>query len=1059
MSIEVQIPMSLKIDPALAGQPISNDVSAAVSAAVARVLTEMDQELIAPRGGYVWPRYNQPEFTWDAEAAAQNPLWKRQVAAEVHRAIADAVARSPKSAVDAVSGAPTVMPGNPSEPYDPRRVRGDSYMLQSYDGDVPTPDVPVSIAHFSSAAMRHLHGTHTLTLWQFEGSKGTLEQRLGGYLAQQPEGQLRQGATQGVLYRGTDDHGLQGWTVAVFTVGAISPTNVSVNIIRRFSVGHGIVNYSLGENGVGGSLLTLSQDGWIRKDRSVANLVELTAAIRSRFFDVLSLPETAPANETALDAEKRQLANDYATGSAAVMVYKTGYLADFSLGGGTWMCTLPQQSFSGPSLNVMPVLRVREKSGEGEGEGGGGAASPGEGGNGQGGDGTGDNVGDGDGNGGGGQRGSILGEVDPNAPRFDGPARFYPTSPNGDAVEIDLGPFMGEPSLDELGQTGDYIRRKIRQIAFRLEMPEGNYCGAFCIGAAQMIGLRATSVANYTETSNQATTVATGDTGNLGSVQMPSELTPAIRVIRYIAEVVPLMTELQQFMYSTYRVPQIAALITGRRANDPVGWGLDFYKAYTPVLESSVGQMFIRTCQIKMLELLRHSEKHIDARLLNIDTYYRMVRSQILGMIATEAKLHELLGLLNAAAADQNDFGATVAEVYGSWRSARHALSLSMSDQILNLSQLTDIGRVVEGKVATIGGVMRVTDADGRVWTKDELEQAIASRHSAAASIDPLIHQFRDIPEVVQTFRQNPTLSRWYLESLLREMKQKNLESQARAKSDDMFAFRAGKIREDLPNRTIPYTDVALQGIHLMAHEAIGDAFGGARAYAIGVQYVMNVELGRQGLITFGETVSVIALSIVCPPAAAALGAVYAGMHYEQASEIDDLYGGLIDPELILNRAEVEFDLFMAEFEVALSIIPELGPIMRGAATAGRTFGRNGAVVGVRALSTRARRELLVSVGHAVKAGITKSLVREILMDRGMALILPQVLGPLMAEINRSISVTTGRRVAPRGAAAPPAGDTVQTPLLEGENALIERLREYQEGDRDENLPDESEST
>ncbi len=1054
MSIEVQIPLSLQIDPALAGQPISHDVSQAVSAAVARALTEMDSELIAPRGGDAWPIYNVPEFTWGAQAAAQNPLWKRQIAVEVHRAISDAVMRSPQSAADAVRGAPNVMPGNPSEPYDARRVRGDSYMLQSYNGEVPAADIPISITHFNSSALRDLHETHGLTLWRFEGSLDALGRRIGGYLADQPQGLLRQGATQSVLYLGTDDRGEAGWIVAVFTVGEIAEDNVSINMIRRFSIGGKITNIKQdGINSASGSI-NLGQQCRLLKGRPVANSEELSAAIAARFFRVLDLPSQAPSNETTEQAGQREMALRLAQESAQTMVYQTGFLGDFEYSGTSLMCTFPQLSFSGSSLSMIPVYRVRELPAEGDGEGGGAGGEDEDGGG---------NAGTGNSDaetadGGVGQRRSILGEVDPNAPAFDGPTRFYPTSPNGDAVEIDLGPFMGEPSLDELGETGDHIRRKIRQIAFRLEMPEGNYCGAFCIAAAQMVGIRAASVANYTETSNQATTIATGDTGNLGSVQMPTELTPAIRVIRYVAEVVPLMTDLQHFMVDIYNIPRIASLITGRRANDPSGWALDFYKAYTPALKSSVGHTFIRTCQIKMLELLRHSEKHINTRLLNFDTYYRMVRSQILGMIATEAKLHELLAMLTEAAAKDNDFGANVAEVYSSWRSARHALSMSLSDQILNLSQLDPSGREVEGTVASVAGVLRVTDADGRVWTKEELEQAIASVHGAAASIDPLIHQFRDIPEVVQTFRENPRLSRWYLKSLLGEMKQKNMESQVRTRSDNMFAFRAGKIREDLPNRTIPHTDIALQGIHLMAHEAIGDAFGGSRAYAIGVQYVMNVELGRQGLITFGETVSVIALAVVCPPAAAALGAVYAVVHYQQASEIDDLYGGLIDPELILNRAEVEFDLFMSEFEIALSVIPELGSVVRGAVTVGRTVGRNGAVAGVRALSTRARRELLVSVGHAVKAGITRSLVREVLMDRGMALILPQVLGPLMMEINRTISVTTGRRVAPRGATAPPAGDAEQTPLLEDENALIERLREYQEGDRDEDLPDASEA-
>jgi len=88
-------------------------------------------------------------------------------------------------------------------------------------------------------------------------------------------------------------------------------------------------------------------------------------------------------------------------------------------------------------------------------------------------------------------------------------------------------------------------------------------------------------------------------------------------------------------------------------------------------------------------------------------------------------------------------------------------------------------------------------------------------------------------------------------------------------------------------------------------------------------------------------------------------------------------------------------------------------------------------------------------VGRQIKTGIVRHVVREVLTDRGMALILPHLLGPVMLQIHREISVLSGRPVPPEAAGTPP----VPEHLTESESELIRRLREYQEGERDESLP------
>jgi len=949
MSLEVRIPLTLRLDPTLVGTGVGGELADAVEAATGRALAEMDRELIAPRGGYAWPRFNRPDFTWGGGLEDVSDAWRGDVEAEVLRALEGAITRSPDSSRDPLSRAPEVVPQNPSEWLDPRRLHGESYFVPSYDGDIPAPDQPVSLTRLSQN--RGWLETHRLEYFEWTGSEAALADRLLGYLNDLPAGAVSSGPL-GLFFTGSHPEGGLTHRIAVLNVNQATAGNVSARFLRSFMIG-GFIQQSADQEE--GQIVSVGywSEAYITVLRSVQGVEDAQAAVRTDLFGRLNVSPEPVENEPRERPILRRFIHRFAANIR--YAHPDGVVGKFEIPGrGFYYCSIPQQSFSGNALRILPVFaigpRPQEEGGDGDagGAGGQGEAGEGRGGGGQGdggdgdgqgqGQGAGDGVGDGEGGrGGSGQRrGSPL--ADPDAEGGEGPSRFYPIGRGGEEVEINLGPFMGEPGLDELGDLAIPLRRLMRQIAFRLEMPMGKYAGSFCIAAAQMIGVRVSGVAGMAETTPRITRAVAPGSGNLGDVEMPPTRSPSITMIRYIAGTCPILTRLQHLVVETYGIERVADLITGRRQGNPVGWALDFYKSYTPEMKNSVGYLFIRSCQIKMLELLRNSKTEIDGRLNSFDTCYPMVRSMILGLIANEAELDRLRRQLSEAKANRGDFSASLAESYRSWREARHALTTSLSGQILNLSSLTTISDDTEGTIVETPQGLRIRDRHGRNWSEEDLEQAIAFRHGTAASIDPLIHQFRDIPEVVETFQRSPTLSRWYLRSLLEEMQSNNAEITATTISDDMFAFRAGKIREDLPQRTIPYTDLSLQGIHLMVHEAIGDAFLGDRSYALGVQYVMDVELGRQALIVFAETVSVIALAVICPPAAAALGAVYAGMHYADAAEIEQLYGSLIDPELILNRAEVEFDLFMAEFELALSIIPEAGSLVRGGVTATRTL-------------------------------------------------------------------------------------------------------------------------
>ena len=1018
MPVQVHIPLKVAIDPAVAGASLAGQLRHAVVSGVGRALVELDREVIAPRGGYAWPSYAAPEITWSLGAGTTGMPgddWRAGIEDEIRLALDAAVTAAPASATKALDDAPEAIPVGPSGRFDARQLDADGrYLVASYDTDLPSPDAPISLDYFN--AHTEWHTTHDVALWYFRGNQSRFIQLMQAHLAHDVSPRPHAGQVFGLLYRANG-----AYEIAVVSINRTTQDAVYFDIVRRFSPGDKMIIASPDHATSGG---TLNRNNWmaLSKLRQFTSRDDLEALHFERFCRLGNLARTPQAGETEEDARTRAFYRQTATAWASETdreIDLSGPKQAAELDG--LFCIIPANAFSGQSIRLLPIWRVIEKTDAVDGDGG----APSE------------NAGDTAGGDAGSGGGSAMAE--PSAQQAKGQASRFPMSIGGETITLDFEPFDGEPSFDDLGALGDRLRVLMGQIAFRLEMPTGNYPASFIIAAGQVLGARASAVGQYAARTPAATNVRNtmaGD-GNLGDIHIGATDSPSIRVLRFLAATAPMMTRFERILHDIIGLPAVAAMIVGPHAGQYPAWGLAFYKIYTPIITDSGSQMFLRACQIKMLEALRASQVAIDTRLNRFDDYYASVRTMLLSFVSTQAELQSLRDRLAEEDTRVSTFSAGVSAVYSTWSSAREALSTSMSDHYLNRNYLT--ATQVQGRIVRAGNVVKIRDDSGRDWTLAELDEAIAFRMRTATSTDPLINHFRDITEVVETFRQRPASAYFYLRSLLMEMKADNHAMQRKTQSRVNFAFRAGKIREDLPNRTVSGTSVALQGIHLLAHEAIGDAFLGDKIYGMGIDQLMDVELGVQGLILFGETVSVLALAAICPPAAAVLGAVYAGMHYYQASQMGTLYNALLDPEGILNKAEVEFDLFLAEFEVVMSVIPEAGPLLRGSAFAGKTVLRSGVRQGGRIISKRLRRELLLSVGRQLKRGVAQAVVTGVLTDRAMALALPHLIGPVFAEVNTAISRASGMPPPVPVPTGPAPGD-VAAPT---ETALIRRLEEY----------------
>jgi hypothetical protein len=424
------------------------------------------------------------------------------------------------------------------------------------------------------------------------------------------------------------------------------------------------------------------------------------------------------------------------------------------------------------------------------------------------------------------------------------------------------------------------------------------------------------------------------------------------------------------------------------------------------------------TCRVLMLQLLRTSHGAISERLGRVDEYAAVFERVIVPQLSSIDELvrlrerlkdHQQLmrarGLLEIAAASAlgpND-----------WTAASRAIVDLLSQA--NAESASAIGR---GQIVQRDGAWVVREDNGRTWTLDDIEKAIVVRRGVVESIDPLAKQIIDVPEAMDRFREHPTAVRAEVEAMLREMLANNNEITREVEGAWAYAFRASKISHELPTATIPGTSFALQGVHLLCHQEIGEFFRGDWSYASGVDSLFGAELGLTSLISFFTFTGLVLLAVVCAPAALVAGAAVAGYEYSEALEQEQIYESLLDPELMLSRAEVEAELFAAQLGLALSFIPEAGTVLRVGARGATTAVRAGIRSTARSLAAGARRATLrgltAAAGRAItremaaslKQGLVVAFVREITSDQAMDSVLSAILEPVLRHVQREALIT-----------------------------------------------------
>ena len=587
----------------------------------------------------------------------------------------------------------------------------------------------------------------------------------------------------------------------------------------------------------------------------------------------------------------------------------------------------------------------------------------------------------------------------------------FPTFSGGRVLELVCRPFLDEPEVKDLGNDCKRVADLIDGIAYGLQIPKCKYAAQFCLNAAAALGGRAIAIGSVSVNDEASTKPVGVGEGNLGGVQFTPVASRSIQYMRHLARMTSQITDLMYLLGRVYRRPEIFARMKNEYIDVTAAWQRRFHIELTDVMKESVAAIFVVTCRVLLLQLLRSSKAGIAARLdprffeSHAMLFELMVNSQL-------AQVDYLLSLRDKLRQRElQDRLALASPPATAWRDSVSALTKALAPIKPNAT----LQAGPPDEVVKVGSEYFVRDKRNRLWTLPDLETAIAYGRGTAESIDPIIKQITDLPEVVERVKQNPDGARTELRRILEEMQANNKEMIDKVSDSPKYAFRASKIQEHLPAATIRGTTYALQGIHKQAHEQIGEFFGGSPYYAAGIDSLFSATLGEASLTNFFVYTGVIFLSIVCPPLGFAIGVELALHDYSKALERERLFGSMIDPELVLSRAEVEADLFAAKLGLALSFIPDAGAILgRGA----KVIAKQGLAAGTRSIARSAgkalRGDLVETIGkrlsselaEKLKYGFAVAFAREVVTDQVLDAVISKALEPLMAQVEREAMIT-----------------------------------------------------
>jgi hypothetical protein len=1027
MPVRVNIPIRLRVDPRALIERQA-DIEEALAAAVGRALGNSRDVVLEKRGGYVGVRVHPPEFTWTGDGLTGLTGETRiQTEDIIVNCLAQVVTFSdllgaPKSITKVYQ--PISPDLHVAEPLDLERLYATLgvYEIPSYDQRGTARSTPIHTLrhkpHFRDEWIRLTPGRLTRQRMQELSRNATLRWGLPTY-------------PRGLILREAG-----GWEIVIWPATNTNPLSFTFENFGRYQYRQGrrYQVYVTPPPGQATAKRVAIESSLESRRQTIQDF--MGEQIRSEIVRGLKRPATMRQVEYEQQLESRvteqieQLAGSIPSDAAGLIQVHLGSnyvllpvsaLDDTRL---RWEGTANLLPIT-HSVEISPTTPQKTGSGAGQGDGTIGVNS-----------GTATTSDNGSGKGGIGVAGSVTGEGSGDGqPQEQGgfvytgsddsataTSQFFPAFQRisffRDALVCES--FQGEPSIAELGSDGEQLKQLMNEIAHKLQIPSCEFAGQFCHNAAKALGSRALDIGSYAVKETGSTRQVTTDTGNFGSIQFVPTASPAIQFMRHLAGVTPLISDLSRTIYRIYQKSEYRTKIRGHRQNDPVGWYLDFLEL-VPLMEEAVGYLFVMTCRVLLLQLLRVSHEYIQTRLLNFKANAPLFEKLVLTQLADVDELIQLRDRLKTfqqvtqvrdilTKVDINIPGGIAIVPGMEWFDATRLVTEAITTKP-NDPQSAQSSRN-PGEIVTKGGISRIRDRHNTLWTLVDLESAIATRRGLAEDIDPLVKQITDIPEVMERFRIAEQFGfrseaiQMELSNILNKMKDDNEEITSKVTDDWRYAFKASQIQESLPAASIPGTSFALHGIHLQAHEQIGEFFQGCPYYPAGINALFNARLGQESLTSFFEFTGLVLLAIICPPAAAAAGILLAAYQYDLALEKETLYGALIDPESVISHAEVEAELFAAKLGLALAFIPEVGSILKVGSYGVKAVSRAGLAGGSRLVGRYVARRITSEMLEALSRNLAITFAKEVATNLVMDKIMEVVMEPIIKHIEREATIT-----------------------------------------------------
>jgi hypothetical protein len=551
--------------------------------------------------------------------------------------------------------------------------------------------------------------------------------------------------------------------------------------------------------------------------------------------------------------------------------------------------------------------------------------------------------------------------------------------------------FYGEPAIEDWPpDIAERLRTRVKVVADQLHTSPEPFVGGFLLAATAEVNRRCQRL-----TSSHA------------------PLTPQLmEMARAFGPIRDLYQEYVAVMVSEDARRALPCPVRGHSRQ----WTTAFGSVYEPARDDAVAAMFVAACQDILLQTLFATHHALYDRIANFPRYMALTRTLLLVMLSDTADLMALRDTL----ADQENRAVLLGALVPGSTAGGAAAWLTVTSTVVDAVTPEQVSREpAAGTTRATRGGWRVYDGRGRWWSRTELEALIAAQRQQATAVDALLDKVTEVDELVRKLKkaqerdaQMSTEAGHELteavddafRELIADLLKENEKRTRQAATDRTLAFGLANFgrSDDVTNEL----GATLSGIHKLADEMLGTAFTDHDAYVAGVSRLAAEEIGKAEIWEIVNLVGITALAIVCPPAAFVVGAAQAIEGLSTAYEHRDLQRAMLNGDEILSKAQVEAELWSAWIGAALTVIPELPSVARGAGSATRSIVRGEASEAVAAATRQALRQVAkhlaeLSVEHFI-ARFGRELVQAYLIN----LALSKAMNRIAAAVAEQVAVT-----------------------------------------------------